>query len=202
MEDRILRYIDDEMTAEERQAFEVELTSNTLLEEEVKNYKAAKMASSHFIESEIRGYLSNHATISKDSEAQQPLESKARWTWLILIILIGMLVWWWTNGRGVIEQTNTPIQYAQGYTPPIWPVERSNGTLISKACALHLAGQTDQALNLLMAEEESMTLEMKYWAAEIMISVDRCNEVKPLLDEVNKEGYEEERVNKLIKYCE
>ena len=62
--EEIIRYIDNEMSDEEKTTFEQKLTRDSSFKEEYESYLAAKRLGKVFLEDEILGYIKKHETQS------------------------------------------------------------------------------------------------------------------------------------------
>ncbi|MEZ4911849.1 MAG: hypothetical protein R2774_13425 [Saprospiraceae bacterium] len=197
MTERILRYLDDEMSADDRSAFEEDLENDPALSEEYKILLASKKVSSKLLEAEIRDYFTKF-----DSES--PAISKSSKTKIIItgIVLAALCVLGYFIISNIKKRpTHQPQVYALAYEAPIWPIVRGESDTLHKAIVLHLEGKTDMAIELLN-KDRKLTEEEKYWIAEMFVDDDRCKEAIAMINMIDEKSMYAERIKYLTMYCE
>jgi hypothetical protein len=203
MNEDLLRYIDGEMEVEEAKNFEKLLESDLALKEEYNAILAAKKLSSQWIDLEIKDLLVN---LSGQENSEIIIDTKPKISGtrigiiIALLVLVGSFLWYFNRPNEVSKEEIGEEMFA--YVEPVWPILRGEEDDISRAASLHLAGKTDEAIKLL-EQGDNFTLEKKYWAAEILVNANRCEDALKVILEI--EGLDirnEDRLEYLRGICE
>ena len=195
--EEIIRYIDNEMSDEEKTNFEQKLNNNSSFNEEYESYLSAKRLGKVFLEDEILGYIKKHETQAIKIN-QKKSNSKIINIGLAIaaILILGYFAINFFNGNA--SEINDNSQFAMAYVePPVLPIERGSGNDLQKAIVLKQQNQLDKAIDLLL-NADSITIEMKYWTAELMIEAKKGKEARPILEELVTIEYELPRTQYLM----
>ena len=155
--EHIDEYIQNQLSPEDKLAFEAEMKVNPTLRSAVDNYDLVKEISMGFLETEVREILNQTNDEPKKS-------NNFRWIWVatILILLIAF-AYYLISSDGKKES----VKYADLYMDPAWPMNRSESTdTLSDAIKIALNGNTSSAV--MMIKKTSLPNDEKNrWIAEV-----------------------------------
>lgn len=193
--EEIIRYIDNEMSQEEKTTFEQKLTNDSSFNEEYESYLAAKRLGKIFLEDEILGYIKKHETQSIKIN-QEKSNSKIINIGLAIaaILILGYFAVNFFNGNEINDNSQFAMAYVE---PPVLPIERGSENDLQKAIILKQQNHLDKAIDLLL-NADTITIEMKYWTAELMIEAKKGREARPILEELITNEYELPRTQYLM----
>ena len=155
--EHIDEYIKDQLSPEDKQAFEAKMTVNPTLRSAVDNYDLLKEISMGFLETEVREILNQ-----TNDAPKKP--NNYRWIWVTtIIVLLIAFAYYLISSNGKKES----VQYAELYIDPAWPIDRSESTdTLSDAIKIALNGNTSSAV--MMIKKTSLPNDEKnIWIAEV-----------------------------------
>jgi hypothetical protein len=197
MIEKIVKYIDKEMTSEEASNFEASLKQDVNLKEEYEATLAAKKIGFVLLQDEILGHL---AKFNKTNQAPSKRESNQKFISIILgvvaFLILAFYAYNYFSKRDVPKEQNN--LYVQTHNEPIWPIERGVQNNLQSAIAIYLNEKDSKKATDLLLNGQSTSDESKYWAAEIFIDDKRGKEARNIINELIASEYETERCHYLM----
>ncbi|MBK7805084.1 MAG: hypothetical protein IPJ51_02105 [Saprospiraceae bacterium] len=185
--EHIDEYIKDQLSPEDKQAFEAEMTVNPTLRSAVDNYDLLKEISMGFLETEVREILNQ-----TNDAPKKP--NNYRWIWVTtIIVLLIAFAYYLISSNGKKES----VQYADLYIDPAWPIDRSESTdTLSDAIKIALNGNTSSAV--MMIKKTSLPNDEKnIWIAEIFAKSGQADSTLLYLPPTSDDNMKRDRINYL-----
>jgi hypothetical protein len=197
MIEKIVKYIDKEMTSEEASNFEASLKEDVSLKEEYEATLAAKKIGFVLLQDEILGHLAKY---NKINQAPAKRESNPKFISIILsvvaLLILAFYAYKYFNKSDIPKQQNN--LFVQIHKEPIWPLERGVQNNLQSAIAIYLDEKDSKKATDLLLTGQSTSEESKYWAAEIFIDDKRGKEARNVINELIASEYETERCHYLM----
>lgn len=188
------KYRNEELSPAERVDFDRRLTIDSDFRKEFTQYlsviKSIQLEHMRSKISKVNLELAQDGFFSSSLQKDIPIKSSKRFPYLaaasiLLIFAVGLMYF--------VTKDYEANYFVKNYEEPAWPIERGEMDDIGEACSLHLQKRDEEALKKLYSSD-SITVIRKYWIAEILVHSGRFDEARPLLEELERQGYESERV--------
>jgi hypothetical protein len=207
----IERFLLATATPEEQTQLDALIAKDPIVAEEVNAHrKLIQLLREHAQVAQLRREMQtqretpSHAGLTLGGPSKRPL----RWALAagLLILVIGSF--WFdmhtTNSPKEATHIGPSAQIGERdlpYTEPLWPLQRSQASVIDHAVRLHLKGHTDEALDLLLQGDDPVP-EARQWAVEIMVHAGRYTDALPILHDLALNTPEQQRIRDLLKICQ
>lgn len=198
--DKIDDYVLGRMAADDKIAFELRISEDEALAEEVEFAKIAnelgQLSTEHEVDDIVRDQLRKNENSSN--------KGFSTWVWLLLgaLLFVPMAFYWfYPDKENEVAPPKTEVNqiYASLYVEPIWPLERGETDSLQLAVGLHLSERTEEGLAILLSRPDD--IRYKYWAAEVLVHEGRCKEAVVLILSLEQEKFEMDRVGLMKKVC-
>jgi len=190
---KIEDYIDGLLDETEQRAFEIAMSEDKKLAEEVEKYKDAKIISEGLLEIDImetieklskKGATDNLNVVSINRNKFFSFRKM-----MMAASFVGVLIiaGWWAIG-------NTKIDNKKLYQEPIWPIERSGTeSILSNASIMYLNGDFESAKALLTDSIKNKDLG-KLWIAEMYLKNEEFDSAFQYLSSIESLNSEKNRI--------
>jgi hypothetical protein len=166
MSDDILKYIENEMTEQEKTVFENKLKEEANLQKEYFDILKVKKASNKLIELEIRGMIEAYEKGGGTKKTKKSITIKQLLGLTIGIICLAFILYYILSKFNQSQKSTREI-YVNNYVEPVWPIKRSDsGDSLSIALVKMLEGNIDSSI-IIINNSSLSRLDKMYWKAEI-----------------------------------
>lgn len=185
--DQIYAYKNNDLTEVEKAAFEAELLINPELQKAVNHYELAKEISFGIIDQEVK-------TIARQVENNEQKRRLLKWLGVIILVLTLVGTSYYIFQKTFKQQ---PLQYADVYLAPAWPISRSMETdTLSDAIRIGLNGNVQASKK--MIQRTSLTdIEKQLWIAELFAKNEMADSTLTYLPDAFVGNQQRDRVHYL-----
>ena len=188
------RYIDDDLSEEERKQFEISLQEDSEFRADYELYSQMHTHLSERVkyDKSLSALKEVHIEQTKLRSEEVPIQSvkKSRINWWLLssaaaIALLAVFFFFNTKTK--------PVQFADVYVAPAWPTSRSGDDRLGELFSLYQQGLKEQAFDSVYTTDLLSEDQRAYWLAEMYLAEMKGDSVLKYVGHVNSPSFKRDR---------